>query len=395
MKRILILTLALMLTAGLFAQQTEVQSSADRMLTQDGKLNIGGYGQIDYNQSLSADNYNLGTLDVHRLILLFGYNFSDKTKFVTEIEMEHVKELYVEQAFLQHEINDFMNFRAGLMLIPMGIINEYHEPTTFNGVERPHIDKYIAPTTWREVGAGLSGNIIGASLKYQAYLVNGFNGYDGSGTLNGTNGLRKGRQKGADSYIHTPNFTARAHYYGISNLQIGLSTYLGKTQSVLYDKLDKANDTLKQIADSSIVGVNMFGVDAKFAKAGWEFRGQFYLTNITNTIEYNYTTGTQAAPNDLGSQMMGYYVEAAYNVFHSTDIESQLIPFVRYEAFNTQQKVESGIIANKANSKTIITSGLGWKIHPGAMLKADIQFVKSEADTDYSKGFNAGVAIMF
>ncbi|MBK6964386.1 MAG: hypothetical protein IPH20_10735 [Bacteroidales bacterium] len=77
----------------------------------------------------------------------------------------------------------------------MGIVNEYHEPTTFNGVERPMVDNKISPTTWREIGFGLSGNIIEASIKYQAYVVNGFNGYNGAGTLNGKNGLRNGRQK--------------------------------------------------------------------------------------------------------------------------------------------------------------------------------------------------------
>ncbi len=79
--------------------------------------------------------------------------------------------------------------------MPMGIINEYHEPTTFNGVERPLIDKYIAPTTWREIGFGATGILLPLSIKYQAYVMNGFNGYNGTAQLSGKDGLRKGRQK--------------------------------------------------------------------------------------------------------------------------------------------------------------------------------------------------------
>ena len=80
-----------------------------------------------------------------RMVLLFGYKFNDKVQFVTEIELEHVEEVYVEQAFLQYSLNDHVNLRGGLMLVPMGIINEYHEPTTFNGVDRPSVDKSIVP----------------------------------------------------------------------------------------------------------------------------------------------------------------------------------------------------------------------------------------------------------
>jgi len=113
------------------------------------------------------------------MVLLFGYQFSDRVDFVTELEFEHVKEVFVEQAFIRYKLNEFMALRAGLILIPMGIINEYHEPTTFNGVERPSVAGSIIPTTWREIGAGLSGKFTDIGLKYQAYIVNGLNGYDG------------------------------------------------------------------------------------------------------------------------------------------------------------------------------------------------------------------------
>jgi len=358
------------------------QNSAERMLEMKGNLKIGGYGQIDYNQPIGSDTRQNGTLDVHRLVVLFGYRFNSRTQFITEIEFEHVKEVYVEQAFLQYKINNYVNFRGGLLLVPMGIVNEYHEPPAFNGVERPLVDKYITPTTWREIGFGFSGNIIDASIKYQAYLVNGFNGYDDSGHLNGENGLRKGRQKGAESFISSPNLTGKVEYYGIKGLNIGLSGYMGKSQTTMKDGLSKQDQAAQQSSDSSVVGISMAGMDARYRIRGFQFKGQLYYTSISNTEEYNYFTTSGAVPNDLGSSMLGYYFEAGY-------------VFSRLENYNTHQSVASGIIQNDAYNNTVITSGLGWKITSGSVLKADIQFFKSKSDTDFAKVLNVGIGVMF
>lgn len=383
------------------AQNTDsigiTKSIAERLLEKDGKLTIGGYAQIDYNQPFGEDFKQNGVLDVHRLIMLLGYKFNDKVQFVSEIEYEHVKEVYVEQAFLQVKLNDYLNFRGGLLLTPMGIVNEYHEPTTFNGVERPLVDKYIAPTTWREIGFGVQGNILPASLKYQLYLTNGFASYvDGSAKLSGKNGLRKGRQKGAESFISSPNLSGKVEYYGVRGLNIGVSGYFGKTQSTLYDGIDKDDDIANATADSSVVGVTMLGVDARYNRAGFQFRGQYYISSLTNTKEYNEFTGDGVTPNDLGSSMTGFYVEAGYNVLKSANtIKSELIPFIRYEGYNTHSSVEDIISKNDAYNVSVITTGLTWKLTEKAALKTDLQFIKSEAMDDYSKIFNAGVAVMF
>jgi len=369
----------------------EYENIADRLLKENKGLTIGGYGQIDYNQPISSTTMNNGTLDVHRLVLLFGYNFTDRLKFVSEIEFEHVKEVYVEQAFMQYKLNSYINIRGGLMLIPMGIINEYHEPTAFNGVERPMVDKYIVPTTWRELGFGISGNIIEASLKYQLYVVNGFNGYDGAATLSGKNGLRKGRQKGADSYISTPNFSSKIEYYGIRGLNIGLASYFGKTQSTAYDKLEKSDEGAIKSADSTVVGISMLGLDMRYQLKGLAVRGQFIYSSHSNTNAYN-----QKLEADLASDMMGYYGEISYDVFSSIDkFTSQLIPFIRYEVYNTHYKVDNVITQNKAYDHRIITAGLSWKITPQVVVKSDYQFFKSVDEDKYSQMFNAGIGLMF
>ena len=244
MKNIFTIAAILLITFSVSAQeeQNQYSNTAEKLLATEGKLTIGGYGEVHFNQGFGEDTRSNGKLDVHRMVTLFGYRFNERTQFVTEIEYEHIKEVYVEQAFLQYKINSFMNFRAGLMLIPMGIVNEYHEPVAFNGVERPLVDKYIVPSTWREIGFGLTGNILPASLKYQLYVVNGFNGFDGSAHLGGSNGLRKGRQKGAESFISSPNIAAKIDFFGVKSLNIGVAGYFGKTQSSLYNGIDKDDD---------------------------------------------------------------------------------------------------------------------------------------------------------
>lgn len=368
-----------------------MQNTADRLLGDNNRLSIGGYAQIDYNQLIGNNQLHNGKLDVHRLVMMFGYKFTDNTKFITEIEFEHVSEVYVEQAFLQHRINDFINLRAGLMLVPMGIINEYHEPLLFNGVERPNTDGYIVPTTWRELGAGITGRIDNMQLKYQAYVMNGFNGYNGAAKFDGTNGFRKGRQKGAESYISSPTFSLKFDYYGVNNLKLGLAYYGGKSQSTLFNGLEKSNDFAMAQADSSAVGINMVGLDAIYGINGIEVRGVLIYNQNTNTAQYN-SFGT----TDMGSAMLGYYVEVGYNVFQKTNIKSQLIPFVRFENYNTQYEMAGDVLKNDANNRTEITAGLGWKITPGAVIKADYQKVTTaNKSTNPKHIINMGVGVWF
>mgnify|MGYP006284930141 CR=1 FL=1 len=401
MKNAFLLLTLFIITTAIQAQNVKeknnlYQNSAEKLLATEGNLTIGGYGEVHYNQPLNGDFYNNGKLDVHRVIMLLGYSFSNRTQFITEIEFEHVKEVYIEQAFLQHRLNNFINFRGGLLLIPMGIINEYHEPTTFNGVERPMVDKVIAPTTWREIGFGFTGNIFPAALKYQAYLVNGFNGYSGSGKLNGSNGFRSGRQKGAESYISSPNFAGKVEYYGILGLNVGLSGYFGNTQSKLYDGIDKSNNTAVAMADSSVVGMSMIGLDARYTSGGLQLRGQYYLTNISNTAEYNHFTATNGNVNDLGSSMNGFYVEAGYNVFRPlSNVNDELIPFVRLEGYNTHRTTDSYLEKNPKYNQSVITTGLTWRLARGAVMKVDMQFQKAEDASEYAKTFNAGLGVFF
>ncbi|MBR9758071.1 MAG: hypothetical protein GYB39_08295 [Algicola sp.] len=353
------------------------QNAAQRILS--GNINsgvtVGGYGEITYNQP-EGDN---GELDVQRLVLLFGYKFNDKVQFVTEVELEHVEEVYVEQAFLQYSLSDNINLRGGLMLVPMGIVNEYHEPTTFNGVERPSIDGSIVPTTWREIGVGVAGRINDASLRYQAYLFNGFASVNNGKYLGGSNGLRNGRQKGIKSTVDSPNFAAKLDYYGLPGLRLGLSGYFGRTQ---------AEDDVEQL-DGSSVGLSMVGADARYAYKRFTARGQFIYASLTDTEAYNTLYGA-----DLGSALQGWYLEAAYNLL-PLDKTQQLFAFARYEDYDTHASVAGGLLRNDAYHRNEWTLGLSYKIAPGAVVKADYQIKDNATDVDLPNQLNIGLGVWF
>ena len=355
------------------------------------KLHFGGYGQIDFNQPLDKDYRKNGKLDVHRLVLFAGYEFNSKTKFITEIEFEHVSEVYVEQAYLNYQLLNNMSVKGGLILIPMGIINEYHEPPSFNGVERTNVDNVIVPTTWREIGLGVDGRLNAASLRYQLYAVNGFNGYDGAGKFKGSNGLRSGRQKGAESYISSPNISAKLDYYGISGLKLGLSGYFGKSQSALYNDLDKNDDLAKATADSSVIGISMIGLDYRYSFYGFQTRGQVIYSKFSNVDEYNVFTG-----NDLGESMLGYYAEVSYNIFQNkSSIQNELTPFFRFEHYNTHQSVVSGMTQNEAYNVSELIFGFAFKMDRGAVFKADYRMYNNADNSRFNSMINMGVGVWF
>ncbi len=356
------------------------QNAAQRILaaSNGNAVTIGAYGEVLYNQP-EGDN---GTLDVQRLVVLLGYRFSDKVQFVSEIEFEHVEEVFVEQAFVNYNIANNLNLRAGLMLVPMGIINEYHEPTTFNGVNRPSMDKSIVPTTWREIGVGLTGRINSASLSYQAYIFNGFKSTDSdlNGKIGGSNGLRGGRQKGIQSTINKPNFASKVEYYGVPGLRLGLSGYFGRTQ---------ADDEVDHLAGAD-VGMSMIGFDARYAINKFTARGQYIHASLTDTDAYNELTGS-----NLGSELSGWYAEAAYNIL-PVDNAQKLFTFARYEQYDTHADTEGSLVRNDAYNRDEITMGLSYHIANGVVFKGDYQ-IKNNAvsGSDSQNQINLGVGVWF
>ena len=366
------------------------QNAARTLLeSKQGGLVMGAYGEVHYEQPFGNNTKYNGDMDAERMVLLFGYKFDKKTSFITEIEIEHIKEVFLEQAYLNYQAKPWLNVQAGLLLIPMGLMNEYHEPTIFNGVNRPTIANALYPSTWREIGAGVAGNLPNAALRYQLYAVNGPMGYNDGAKLDGSKPLRGARQKGAQVTMTAPDLSGKINYYGIKGLDIGLAGYIGTTESNLFDGVSRDSIGQMATADSSVVGIQMLGLDARYQANKFQAKGELFFSNFSNTKEYNAFTD-----KDLGSSMFGFYAEIGYNINEILGIKKDLVPFVRWSEYNTHNTVNSELTANKSYDRTVLTTGISFFLNESFVVKADYQNFQ-DANNNQLHQFNSGIGFWF
>jgi len=196
-------------------------------------LSIGGYGEGYYRNLVDDQGGAKNHADLLRMVLYTGYKFTDRILFNAEIEFEHATtgstesssggSVSIEFAYLDFMLSDWANIRAGLVLVPMGFVNEIHEPVSYFGVNRPEIERQIIPSTWRENGVGVLGTLF-EQVDYQAFVINGFNaeGFD-------SGGLRGGRQKGNRALAEHLALVARLDWTPIQQLLVGGSVYHGNS----------------------------------------------------------------------------------------------------------------------------------------------------------------------
>lgn len=342
------------------------------------------YGEVHYNQPVKSGVYNQGTFDAKRIVALFGYQFNRETQFITEWEVEHANEIFVEQAFIKHKLDNNLALKAGMILIPMGLVNENHEPTFFKSVDRPMIDKILVPTTWRDIGVGITGIFQNASLKYQAYLVNGLSGFENETALfKSSNTFRSGRQKGSKTiFSGLPALSTQLEYFGIQNGKVGLSWYMGESNSDAFAGIEKNQLDLVAQADSTTVFTHMIGLHSNFDFKKWNWKSQFIYSHNGNTEAYNAKGNT-----DLQPAQFGFYSELSRTV----DKKGKWDIFARYSYFNSHlnrgENDPSGV-------RHFITTGANFTPATGAMFKLDFQW--SDAfSLNHSLQINSGIAVWF
>jgi len=332
--------------------------SASKVYNKDQGLSIGGYGEVLYQNYNGSDLDKTDTFDMLRAILYFGYKFNDKWVLNTEIELEHADEAFVEFAYLDYLHDEALNFRGGLVLVPVGIVNELHEPTVFLGAKRTMVENKIIPTTWRENGGGIFGDIGAAS--YKLYVVNSL---DAEGFNAG--GIRGGRQKGSKAKAEDFSVVGRLDYEVAQGITIGGSVYGG----------EQGQDV---------------GVDAGFVlgeahimarKGGFTFNAlatSSKLSNADDLNDANILGGSIVAGEEAAEEMFGWYTELGYDVLSGSDRgELQLTPFVRLEQVDTQSKVAEGSTVDAdAYDYDIVTVGLNFKPIDEVVLKLEHQFIK-------------------
>jgi hypothetical protein len=322
-------------------------------------VSLGGYGEFLYEnfsreREDGSRSSGLDRIDAVRVIVYVGYKFSDRLIFNSEIEVEHGKEIFLEFAYLDYMLGEQVGVRAGMLLAPMGLVNELHEPPSFLGSARPVTETRIIPTTWRENGIGLFGN--GHTFSWRVYLMNSFDGSNFTGS-----GLRGGRQKGSQALAEDFSLVGRLDYTGTPGLLVGGSMYSGETAQG------------KELNGVAVGGrTNIWDFHFDFKRRGWDVRGVFARAAVDQAAALNALNGLSGS-DGIGTSMSGWYAQVGYDVLLGKNSAHQLVPYLRYERVNTQRKVANGFSVDPANDLTVTSVGAAWKPVSQVVAKLDYQ----------------------
>ena len=348
------------------------------------RTTVGGYGEVHYtNRSGPATP---ATVNLARFVVYLAHSFDERLAFRSELEVEDAKieggqaggEVALEQAYVDYRLADWITLRTGLVLPPVGIINETHEPPTFNGVERPGFDHDVIPTTWREIGIGAVGIISGVGgLAYRVYVVNGLRA-DG---LSAAEGIREGRQEGRQASFANPSVTGRLEW-ARPGVKIGGSFWYGGT------------------ADTNVaVGTGSFGAPVAFLSADARYEtGALALRAVVANISVSDAQAINAAyGRSVGSRIAGGYLEGAYNLLRlfAPASSQKLSAFLRHERYDTQASVPAGVTRDRSLARRITTLGFTYKPTWNTAFKGDYQLLRNAAGAGESEVLSLGVGYQF
>ncbi len=339
-------------------------------------MHFHGYADFHYNNPKTGtmDDGDDVQTDFHRFVLGWGYRWSDSVRFDAEIDYEHnADEIELEYAMLEIDVAPSVSIRAGSLLMPIGPMNEFHEPPLYYSVERPYLQVSIIPTSWMENGVGLAGRGLEGRLAYRAYLVTGLDA-NGFTTMNG---LRGGRSKGVKSTANDLAFAGRLEYRAMTTgLTLGGSAYLGKTGQ---------NDP--SLGD---VDVSLLELDARYRSGRIDLKGALVWISIDGADAVSTAVG-----ETVGSAMQGWNVEAGLHLLTKTaPTDPGLVLFVRREQFDTNHEVPTGFARDLAAKRDIWTAGLAYYPDDRVVVKADAELWEDGTGNTVTR-FNLGFGFMF
>jgi hypothetical protein len=356
-------------------------------------VSVGGYGETlyenhSYEREDGAPSGASDQIDALRAIVYVGYKFNDRLLFNSELEFEHgstdnAGSASVEFAYIDYRLNDSFGLRGGLLLSPMGFVNELHEPPVFLGTERPFTESSIIPTTWRENGVGAFGG--NDDFSWRVYVMNSLDGVGGGpSSADGFSsiGLRGGRQKGSKALAEDLGVVARLDYLGSLGFILGGSAFRGGTGHG------------REFDGSMVEGTTLIWEGhAEYKASGWDLRALVAGARVDDVAALNELRGLEGN-GSIGESMLGWYVQAGYDLLRGLPSTHQLIPYARYEVVNTQGEVPEGFSTNPANERTILSVGAAWKPVPQVVTKLDFQVHSNEAETGVNQ-LNVALGYLF
>lgn len=355
--------------------QNGMGAAASKVYNSKSPLSIGGYAEMYYSSVDNADNY----ADVYRFVPYIGYKFNDNIIFNTEIEFEHggaqggEGDAKIEFMYLDFLISDAFNVQVGLVLTPMGLINLRHEPTLFNTVQRPNVEKYLIPSTWNTNGAIAYGNIGESGFTYNAGIIQALD-FDNSkkAAKDQIRGARAGSSE--KSTYNNAAFVGRLDYKGMPGLLVGGSLYYGSGT---------------QGTEVSGTTAMMYDIHATYENSGFKAKAVYTATHIDDAERIAASsTGANASIEDAN----GYYVNIEYDVLTSMNSSYKMPIFVQYDYINpadnvidangnsvngTPTSVVPDVTYNPNIESATTTVGLNFFPHEQVVLKLDY------AMTDY------------
>jgi len=344
-------------------------------------VSFAGYGEMLLENFNSENESGVGRaptrrLDFLRHILYAGYRFNDKFLFNSEIEVEHADEISVEFAYIDYLASDNLTLRGGMILLPLGLVNEFHEPTVFTGAKRPETEQRILPTTWRENGAGILGSA--GIINFRAYVTNGLRGAGFSSA-----GLRGGRQKGSQALAANLAFSGRLDITPVPGIVAGLGLYNGGSgqEQVVLDgsRLD--------------VGTTVIEVHGQARLRGFDLRALFAQASIDQAGRVSRALGLPPG-SSIAETMQGGYFQAGYDILSQFTAPLALTPYARYERVDTQHRVPAGSVRDLSRDGVLKTLGVEFKPIPNVAIKTDYQWIANEAGTGRNQ-FNVNLGYAF
>jgi hypothetical protein len=369
---------------------------------------IGGYGQFNFSAvrtGPAADNDFVSRANLRRMVLFVAQDIGEKVELYTELEWENAMAcqtcqgaVEIEQAVLDWKlIKDNLTLRTGLIIVPMGVINQWHEPPIYNGVDRPTFDQVIIPSTWRELGIGATGSFA-KYFRYETYVMTALNP-----TAFGPDGFMGARTHGSLARANAPAFVARVEAEPVLGAVIGTSGYFSDVgpNAEFYSLSGR-----KKKLYAPVFG---YDVDARIKRRGFEGRiiwSQFMMPEsaaLLKTRKFDGSAwfpnsqpqdGASRAENAIPLRTQGGYVEVGYDVlrpiFHTSH---ELVPFVRAEYYDTQAKIPAGYKRRRDLSVTELTMGLSYRPIRNLVFKFDVQLRDRLRGND-SLLINAGTGFM-
>jgi hypothetical protein len=354
-----------------------------------GSTNLWGYGELNYNHPTAhaAD----AQADLRRAVIGFSHAFDDATRVYGELEWEHAVtsaddqgESEVEQLYVEHALASSYGVRAGLMLVPLGLLNEHHEPTNYYGVERNFIETAIIPSTWREGGVALYGNT-DAGFNWNVGIGTGpdLGKWDPASDEGRESPLGSIHQELQLAKARDPSVYAAANWQGVPGLDVGGGFFTGKIGQGAPDF--PADDARLFLGEAHV----------RWQPGPFDLSALYARGTISDTQLLNLTFLGQPTP--VPKEFWGGYVQGAWRALEWN--QSSLIPFLRYEAFNTGAAYAAqpqGLGTPPLPTERVWTAGANYYLNPNVVFKVDYQhFDHDDAALGYGNRFDLGIGYQF